>query len=61
MLSHHISEFVNIKKNGEQDFQNCRGKTLESKPNLMEEEKLELQIKELEHRKISIWRQKMAS
>lgn len=37
-------------KDGEQALQDRRGKTLESKPNLTEEEKLQLRIKELEHR-----------
>ncbi|MFD1417146.1 transposase, partial [Oceanobacillus jeddahense] len=38
------------RKDGEQALQDRRGKTLESKPNLTEEEKLQLRIKELEHR-----------
>lgn len=37
-------------KDGEQGLQDRRGKTLESKQRLTEEEKLQLRIKELEHR-----------
>ena len=37
-------------KEGEQSLHDRRGKSLESKPNLTEEEKLQLRIKELEHR-----------
>ncbi|MFC4560227.1 helix-turn-helix domain-containing protein, partial [Virgibacillus kekensis] len=37
-------------KDGEQALRDRRGKTLESKQNLTEEEKLQLRIKELEHR-----------
>lgn len=37
-------------QDGEQALQDRRGKSLESKPNLTEEEKLQLQIKKLEHR-----------
>lgn len=37
-------------KEGEQSLHDRRGKPLESKPNLTEEEKLQLRIKELEHR-----------
>jgi len=37
-------------KDGEQSLHDRRGKSLESKPNLTDEEKLQLRIKELEHR-----------
>ena len=37
-------------EDGEQGLQDLRGKTLESKTSLTEEEKLQLRIKELEHR-----------
>ncbi|VEF47428.1 transposase [Bacillus freudenreichii] len=37
-------------QDGEQGLQDRRGKSLESKPTLTEEEKLQLRIKELEHR-----------
>ncbi|GIP62835.1 hypothetical protein J32TS6_13900 [Virgibacillus pantothenticus] len=37
-------------KDGKQGLQDRRGKTLESKASLTEEEKLQLRIKELEHR-----------
>lgn len=37
-------------KDGEQGLHDRRGKSLESKPNLTDEEKLQLRIKELEHR-----------
>lgn len=37
-------------KEGAQSLHDRRGKSLESKPNLTEEEKLQLRIKELEHR-----------
>ncbi len=37
-------------KDGEQGLQDRRGKTLESKHSLTEEEKLQLRIKEPEHR-----------
>lgn len=37
-------------KDGDQALQDRRGKTLESKPNLTEEEKLQLRIRELEYR-----------
>ncbi|GFZ79325.1 hypothetical protein GCM10010978_20880 [Compostibacillus humi] len=37
-------------KSGEQGLQDRRGKTLESKQQLTEEEKLQLRIKELKHR-----------
>lgn len=38
------------KNDGEQGLQDRRGKSLESKPNLTDEEKFQLRIKELEHR-----------
>lgn len=38
------------KKDGEESLHDRRGKPLESKPNLTDEEKLQLRIKELEHR-----------
>ncbi len=42
--------FHKYQQDGEQGLHDRRGKTLESKQNLTEEEKLQLRIKELEHR-----------
>lgn len=41
---------VSYQQDGEQGLHDRRGKTLESKQNLTEDEKLQLRIKELEHR-----------
>lgn len=40
---------LKYERDGERALQNHCGKTLESKPNLTKEEKLQLRIKELEH------------